>query len=356
VLPEEPRTVSPLAKKRSPKRHIDFKNDECGQSTDPLLTETGDGVTSWADMVRNGYQRPNNVAKSNDNSLNKQKKHNDYKESFNKDTSDNSNVHSSNSSREGNCNKCNKETNKCCTEVHVETTKESCNNYTITEVSDFHHKLSNKSTLGSEFPGTVVKDDDEGWEVVSRNRGKPSRRGSYKVQSAMSTVHTFPISSDVSNYADEEEKGSCEHNYGNDHLIYEDDHDNYDNIDLDYHGDNDHVSHSDSDPDHNTIDPDHHVDHHDGNIIPDHHDGNIIPDHHYNNIDHDNAENYCGSDNQQFQSNIIVKGNDPADEDNNENSLQRVIGTSASNVDTDRADSPYMQVSHCNIMIVIINM
>ena len=374
VLPEEePRAVSPLAKKRSPKRRIDFKNDEQKQPTDPSLTENGceDGTTSWADMVKNGYQRSNNSTsrhnivkgkENDDNALSKQKKHH---ENSSKDTSDSSSVQSSSSNnKEINTPvKLNKETDQCCTEVRgLDVTRESS---AIAEVKNFYNKISpccDNKALSSEFSGTVVDTtnikEDEGWEVVSRSRGKPSRKVFSKVQSVASTGYTFPISNDVSNYTSEVDKGSCKQSH-------------------DKNGHNNLGSHGDVDPDHNDVEVDHHVNHrvnhhhsdidpdyhysdidphhHHSDIDPDYHYNDIDPDHHYSDIDPDNVDfdhhsdndlvdtkNYSADDKWECQDTIVVKDNDLIGEDSNENVLQETID---SDVDTDRAVSPYLQVS-----------
>lgn len=330
MLPEEePRAVSPLAKKRSPKRRIEFKSDEQKRSIGPPLSENSsdDGATSWADMVKNGYQRPSNTngahnivkSKENDNnSLSKQKKHIDHKESSNKSTSDSSveNYTAVISS------KLNKETN---IELGgLDATQESSNSSfssTAAEVINFHNKMSpccDKKSLDA-----ANMEEDEGWEVVSRSRGKPSRKGFCKVQSTISTAYTFPISSDVSNYASEEEKESYKQSH---------DENDHDTVDLGCHGDgNAPGSHGDGDPDHDDIDPDHHDD-----IDPQqqvqHHHGN-------GDNDPDDAENFCGGDKWWHQDKAVVKDSDIADEENRE------VDSLVSNIDIDRVISPDLQVS-----------
>ena len=344
VLPdEEPRVVSPLAKKRSPKRRINFKNDEQKQPTDPSLTKNSceDGMTSWADMVKNGYQRSNNTScthsksKENDDiTLSKQRKHREYKENSN---SDSSSVHGSNKDNNTPVN-FNKETDQCCTEVcGLDVTRES------SAIGGVSSPCFDNKTLSSEFSGTVMDTmnmkEDEGWEVVSRSRGKPSRRGFSKVQSVAPTGHTF-VPNDVSNYTSEVEKGSCKQSHG--------------------HGD--FGSHGDVDPNHNDIEDDHHVDRHDDNIDPDRHHSDIDPNrhhlsdidpdqhaqHHFDNGDFDHSDsdpvdnkNYCAGERQEL---TIVIDNNLTGEDNNE-MLQEAIDGSLSDVDTDRAVSPYLQVS-----------
>ena len=362
VLPEEePRAVSPLAKKRSPKRRIDFKNDEQKQPAEPSLNKNSceDGMTSWADMVRNGYQRSNdtssthNKSKENDNiTLSKQRKHREYKENSN---SDSSSVQGP--SKENNIPvKFNKETDQCCTEEHgLDVTREGT---AIGEVCNKMSPYSDNKTLSSEFSGTVMDTmnmkEDEGWEVVSRSRGKPSRRGYSKVQSVASTGHTF-IPNDVTNYTSEVEKGSCKQSH-------------------DKNGHDDFGSHGDVDPDHNVIEADHHVDRHNDNIDPDHHHSDIDPNHrlsdidpdhhsgidldqhaqhHFDNADFDHSDNdpvddknYCAGECQEL---TIITDNDLTGEDSNE-MLQEAIDGSLSDIDTDRAVSPYLQVSDWKIL------
>ena len=339
VLPEEePRAVSPLAKKRSPMRRIDFKNDEQKQPpTDPSLTE--DGTTSWADMVKNGYQRSNNTTsthnivkskENDDNALSKHKKHHEYKENYN---SNGSSIQVFNKEN----NKFKKETDQSCTEVHgLDATRESS---AIAEVKNFHSPCCDDKALSSEFSGTVVDTmntkEDEGWEVVSRSRGKPSRKGFSKVQS---TGHTFPIPNDVNNYTSEVEKGSCKQSH-------------------DKIGHDDFGSHDDVDPDHSDVESDHHVNRLDGNIDPDYHHSDIDPDqnaqyHHHENADFDHhsdndpvdTKNYCAGDKWECQDMTIITDYDLTGEDSNE-VLQEAIDSSLSDNDTDRAVSPYLQVS-----------
>lgn len=355
MLPEEePRAVSPLAKKRSPRRRINFKNDEQKQPTDPSLTKNSceDGMTSWADMVKNGYQRSNNTScthnksKENDDiTLSKQRKHREYKEN-----SDSISSSMQGSSKENNTPvKFNRETDQCCTEVRgLDVTRESS---AVGEVCNKTSPCPDNKTLSSEFSETVVDTmnmkEDEGWEVVSRSRGKPFKKGFSKVQSVASTSHTF-IPNDVSNYTSEVEKGSCKQSH-------------------DKNGYDDFGSHGDVDPDHNDIEAEHHVDHHDGNIDPDsdidpnrHHLSNVDPDrhsgidpdqhaqHHFDNADFDHSRNdpidikdYCAGERQEL---TIVTDNDLTGEDSNE-VLQEGIDSSLSDIETDRAVSPYLQVS-----------
>lgn len=321
MLPEEDsRATSPLVKKRSPKRRIDFKNDDQNQSTSLPLTKNSsdDGALSWADMVKNGYQR----STSDDNSTSKQKRCN---ENSSKDVLDSSSVRASNNSSRENTSivssKFNKETNQCCTETQgldiTRKSSNSSNSSTITELTD-------RKASCSECLETVVDpmnmNEDEGWEVVSRNRGKLSKKGFYKVYPAVSSAYNFPVS-DISNDHNEE-KESC--------------HDDNDNVDLDCHIDNDPgVDHH-----HSNIDPDH-----DGNIdsfqhVKHHHDYTDYDQH--GNVDPNDAGNY----NWQHQSKTDVKeDNDVANEDDSVNSLQRTVNSTASSVVINRAVSPYTQVS-----------
>ena len=336
-----------MAKKRSPKRRIDFKDDEPKQSIGQPLSENNsdDGTASWADMVKNGYQRPNNTSgthgivksKENDNNLSKHKRYNDHKENTSKDNIENS------KNNQGYIEVCGSDV-----------TQESLNSSfssTITEVTNLQCKMADKKAPSSEFSGMVVDatnmEEDEGWEVVSRSRGRPSRRGFYKVQSATSAAYGFPVSSDVSR---EEKKGLCKQSHGKSHYDHR-------NIDLDYHVDNNDPggSHDDSNPDHVNIDTDHH---HDGNSDPDcyfdHHDDNIDPDQlvqnlhdntdsdHHGDNDPDDAEDYCDDDEWQHQ---VVKESDLADEDNIEIILQRGDDNSVSMVDNNRVVTPDIQVS-----------
>lgn len=305
MLPEEePRAVSPLAKKRSPKRRIDFRNHE--QQKSPL---TDEGTTSWADMVRNGYQRSNSNTNSmlvkckenDDNNLSKQKKQNDNK---NKDTNNVQGSNNSNSST--NSSRFNKQADQCCTEVEVTRERSTSSNSTITEVTNSHNNLSpcsdKKEILHKELSETIINArEDEGWEVVSRSRGKPSRKSVSKVQSAASTTHTFAVSNDI-------------------HNLCTDDHCD---VDLDCHGNNDHKD--------DNSDADHHTDQYDDKFDPDRH-GNIDP---------ENSDNYCGGDN---SGKVVAKDDDSVGEENNEKSIQGATDSSTSNVDTERAISSYTQV------------
>ena len=364
VLPEEPRAVSPLAKKRSPKRRIDFKDEE---QTGPSLIENAsdDGATSWADMVRNGYQRStssvHNIAKSkenDENTINKQKRHSTSDSSFVKAS------RSTNSSKENNSRKFNKEADQIGIEVHgLDTTKKSSTSHTITEVNK-SSPCSDRKASGSEFSEAVVDStimkEDEGWEVVSRSRGRPSKKQFYKHQSSLSSsTHTFSVSGDAS----EEEKESLKQSHGNRDVTY--DHDNIDDldfhVDIDSHHDSDpnyHVDDCDSniDPDHYSgdIDIDYHIDCHDSDLDPDHHadhgdiDSDQYSQHHEDNTNSDDTK-------WQHHNKTVMIENELAGEDNDENSLQGADGSSMSNVVMDTAVSPYAQVGYneCHYAIVV---
>ena len=350
MLPEEePRAVSPLVKKRSPKRRIDFKNDERQQSIDRQFPENSsdDGATSWADMVKNGYQRPNNsssmhsIAKSKENSSNsltKQKKQNDQKENSGRNTPDSSMQNSTTVS-----NKLNKEVSHCYTEAcEMEENSNSPFSSTVAgEVPNLYKQTSTSSDKrppSCEFSGAVVHatsmEEDEGWEVVSRSRGKPGRKGFYKIQSALSTAYSFTVTSDMSDYATEE-KGLCNQNHGKS---------NQRNVDLD--DNNEPGGHGDGNSDHSNVDSDHHH----SNIDPDQH-----AQHHHDNNDSDchgdgvpeDAKICHDGDNWQHQDIKAAKDNDIADK---EDILQRGDSSSINNISTSRVISPDIQVSgnnHC---------
>ena len=340
MLPEEePRAVSPLVKKRSPKRCIDFKNDDQQQSTDRQFPESSsdDGATSWADMVKNGYQRPDSkhsIAKSKENnssSSSKQRKHNDQKANSGKNTPDSSIIENSTT-------QLNKETSYCYTEAcEVEESSNSSFSSTITavEVANLHKQTSarsEKKPLSCEFSGAVVdatnmEEEDEGWEVVSRSRGKPGRKGFYKIQSAISTAYSVTVTSDISDYVTEE-KGLCKQFHGKN---------NQGNIDLDDNSDpgDGNFDHSSVDSDHHesNIDPDQHIQHRHGNRDSDCHSDN----------DPENVKTFRDDDNWQDQDKTVVKVNDLADE---EGILQRADN----NINTGRVISPDIHVSgnnHC---------
>ena len=362
VLPEEePRAVSPLAKKRSPKRRIDFRNDEKKQSTGQVTESSSeDGATSWADMVKNGYQRSNNACnivkgkESDENTLTKQNKHYDYhREQSGRDTSNYSTVQGSTSNKENTAvvSKYNKETDQCCTEA--------CGSDVSRENSagtSFHGTMSpcsGKTALSGEsgiMVDTASMPEDEGWEVVSRCRGKPSRKGFSKIYSvAFGSIHTFPVPNDVSNCTGEVESGSCKQNYDYDDLgshgdVGSDLNDVKDNLhvavddNVDTEGDIDH--------DHNChrIDLDHHTRNYNSGNDDFDHNNDDDPNHYENDFDHnddddddpvDAEKNYCISDN--WQSMTDIKENDS--EDNHENMEVD------SNIGTVRAISPYFQVS-----------
>ena len=349
VLPEEePRAVSPLAKKRSPKRRIDFRNDEKKQSTGPVTESSSeDGATSWADMVKNGYQRSNNArsivkGKENDeNAPTKQNKHYDYhREHYGRDISYSSTVQGSTSNKENTAilSKYSKEADQCCTE--------SCGSDVARKnsaITSFHGTMSpcpDKTALSVEsgtMEDTASIPEDEGWEVVSRSRGKPSRKGFSKIHSvACGSIHTFPVPNDISNCTDEVECGSCKQNYDHDGLgsygdVVSDHNDNLhvtedDNVDIEDDIDHDH--------DRSCIDLDHHPQNHNSdNDDDDNHDGNDFDHNDYD--DPVDTENYCVGNN--WQSMTDIKENNS--EDNHENMAVN------SGIDAVRAISPYLQVS-----------
>ena len=331
--------MSPLVKKRSPKRRIDFKNDEQQQSIDQQFPENSseDGATSWADMVKNGYQRADSkhgIAKSKENSSNSSSKQKNQKENSGKNTPDNNNMGNSTT-------KLNKEASYCYTEAcEVEESSNSSFSSIITaaEVPKQASARSEKKPPSCEFSGAVVDatnmEEDEGWEVVSRSRGKPGRKGFYKIQSALSTAYSFTITSDMSDYATTE-KGSCKQNHGK-----------YNQGNIDLEDNSDPGSHGDDNSDHRSVDSDHH----ESNIDPDQHiqhsHGNNDSDCHSDN-DPENVK-YChDGDNWQNQDTTVVKDNDLVDE---EGILQRVDGSSVNSINTGRVISPDIHVSgnnHC---------
>lgn len=206
---EEPRAVSPLTKKnRNPKRRIDFKDDE------QVETSTVDnGAASWADMVRNGHQR---VAQSSsgassppllqrntiDNKENGAKK--EIKESSSKETSRGAVYRNKKDSTGKDCTENNitdishktfssnnthqsvkpRTNSKISNETACHSTVETTQNSRKSSANSDKNLSTETSSLDEDIARKHLKDeenDDEGWEVVSRGRGKPVKKGYNRV-------------------------------------------------------------------------------------------------------------------------------------------------------------------------------
>ena len=206
---EEPRAVSPLTKKnRNPKRRIDFKDDE------QVETSTVDnGTASWADMVRNGHQRvaqsssrassppmsQRNTIDSKENGAKKEIKergtsrgavYRNKKDSTGKDCTENitdishktfssNNTHQSVKPRTD---------SKISNETACHSTVETNQNSRKSSANSDKNLSTETSSLDEDIAREHLKDEEnnEGWEVVSRGRGKPVRKGYNRVHTMTS--------------------------------------------------------------------------------------------------------------------------------------------------------------------------
>jgi len=199
---EEPRAVSPLTKKnRNPKRRIDFKDEEQVKAS-TVDNNNNIGAASWADMVRNGHHRisqsssgtsspplfQQNATESKENGAKKEIKERGSKETFRggvyrnkknntgKDYKENSITDlSCKTSSTNSIYQSVMSTNETARHSTAETTQNSRKSSTNSE--------KNLSTETSLLDEDIAREheDDEGWEVVSRGRGKPVRKGYNRV-------------------------------------------------------------------------------------------------------------------------------------------------------------------------------
>jgi len=183
---EDPKIVSPLTKKkRNPKRCIDFKDEKSSADSN--------GTASWADMVRNGHQKSNSEASSPSisqrNTVNS-KESVAKKENMERTSKGNYRNRLHKDSKESSI------TDLSCKTSSSSDTYQYTTSSTTSKLHEeaAHHSMTNQNSRKSSADSDQIltaeleddtseqfEGDDEGWEVVSRGRGKPLRKGNHRV-------------------------------------------------------------------------------------------------------------------------------------------------------------------------------
>ena len=232
---EEPRAVSPLTKKnRDPKRRIDFKDDKQVE----MSTPDNNGTASWADMVRNGHRRVSqsssgasspslsqrNTIDSKDNGAKKENRERSSKEMSLGAVCRNKTDTSGKDSKESSIADLSHKTSS--SNSTYQSVKSSTSSKILDETT--HHSVienSRKSSVNSDKKlstetSSLEEDidrehlkednDDEGWEVVSRGRGKPLRKPYNRVQSVATAGPTdYNDDGDDKNFSIKEKRSEC---------------------------------------------------------------------------------------------------------------------------------------------------